>query len=98
ATLQQLATTLGHGTEHVTLIGSTSSEGGDAVNNPLSRERANAVRAVLVSMGIPPSRIAAMGDGSHWPGRVKYIGPDGGLLAAQAAQDREVIVRLPKCR
>ena len=97
ATLRQLADKLKQGAEHVTLIGSTSSEGGDAVNDPLSLARAKAVEAVLISLGIPASRITAVGDGSHWPGRVPDIGPDGSLLPAQAEQDREVIVQLPKC-
>jgi outer membrane protein OmpA-like peptidoglycan-associated protein len=97
ATLQQLADTLKQGTEHITLIGSTSSEGGDAVNNPLSLQRAKAVETVLFSMHIPASRITIMGDGSHWPGRVNDIGPGGVLLPAQAEQDREVIVQLPQC-
>jgi outer membrane protein OmpA-like peptidoglycan-associated protein len=98
ATLRKLATTLKRGTEHITLIGSTSSEGGDAVNYPLSRRRADAVRAAVISLGIAPSRITAVGDGSHWPGRIADIGPHNVLLPAQAEQDREVIVRLPKCK
>lgn len=98
ATLRQLASTLRQGSEHITLIGSTSSEGGDAINNPLSQQRADAVQSVLVSMGIPASRITSMGEGSHWPGRLPDIGPNGDLLPAQAEQDREVIVQLPQCK
>jgi OmpA-OmpF porin, OOP family len=97
ATLSQLAATLKQGTEHITLIGSTSTEGGDAINNPLSLHRAQAVEQVLVSMGIPASRITAIGDGSHWPGRVPDTAPNGELLPGPAEQDREVIVQLPKC-
>jgi OmpA-OmpF porin, OOP family len=97
ATLAQLAAALKNGTEHITLIGSTSSEGGDQVNDPLSSARANAVKSVLVSLGIAGSRITAVGDGSHWPGRVKDVGPGGVLLPGPAEQDREVIVQLPKC-
>jgi OmpA-OmpF porin, OOP family len=97
ATLSQLAATLNRTTEHITLIGSTSTEGGDAINNPLSLHRAQAVEQVLVSMGIAASRITAVGDGSHWPGRVPDIGPGGDLLPGPAEQDREVIVQLPKC-
>jgi OmpA-OmpF porin, OOP family len=98
ATLSQLADTLKRGTEHITLIGSTSTEGGDAINNPLSLRRAEAVERVLVSMGISAGRITAVGDGSHWPGRVPDIGPNGELLPGPAEQDREVIVQLPKCQ
>ena len=97
ATLSRLAATLKKGTEHITLIGSTSSEGGDAINNPLSLQRAQAVESALIGVGIPASRITAIGDGSRWPGRVNDIGPGGELLPAQAEQDREVIMQLPKC-
>jgi outer membrane protein OmpA-like peptidoglycan-associated protein len=97
ATLQQLADTLKQGTEHITLIGATSSEGGGAVNDPLSQKRAEAVKAVLVSLGIPAGRITTMGDGSHRPGRVNDIGSGGVLLPGPAEQDREVIVQLPRC-
>jgi outer membrane protein OmpA-like peptidoglycan-associated protein len=96
-TLRQLASTLKRGSEPIKLIGSTSSEGGDAVNNPLSQQRADAVQAALVSMGVPAGRITSTGEGANWPGRVNDIGPNGGLLPAQAEQDREVIVQLPRC-
>ncbi len=96
-TLGQLASTLKRGSEHITLIGSTSTEGGNAINNPLSLHRAQAVKRVLVSMDIPASRISTIGDGSHWAGRVRDIGANGELLPGPAEQDREVIVQLPKC-
>jgi outer membrane protein OmpA-like peptidoglycan-associated protein len=97
ATLAELADALKNGTEPITLIGSTSSEGGDAVNNPLSLARAKAVKAALVNLGIPAGRMTAVGDGSHWSGRVADVGSGGVLLPGPAEQDREVIVQLPKC-
>jgi OmpA-OmpF porin, OOP family len=96
--LRQLAVKLKQGTEHIMLIGSTSSEGGDTVNDALSLARAEAVEKILVSLGIAASRITSVGDGSHYPGRVPDIGPGGLLLPAQAEQDREVIVQLPECK
>jgi OmpA-OmpF porin, OOP family len=96
-TLSQLASTLEKGTEPIMLIGSTPTEGGDAVNDLLSLERAEAVKSILVSLGIAASRITAVGDGSHWPGRVNDIGPGGVLLPGPAEQDREVIIQLPSC-
>jgi len=98
STLTQLASILKQGTDSITLIGSTSTEGGDAVNYPLSRKRAGAVKSVLMSLGIAGSRIKVVGDGAHYPGRVPDIGPGGQLLLAQAEQDREVIVQLPSCQ
>jgi len=97
ATLRQLGSKLKQGSEHITIIGSTSSEGGDTVNDPLSRQRAGAVAGILTSMGIPSSRMTTVGDGSHWPGRVNDTGPGGVLLPAQAEQNRVVVVQLPKC-
>jgi OmpA-OmpF porin, OOP family len=98
STLSQLASVLKRGTGPITLIGSTSTEGGDAVNNPLSTARAAAVKSVLVSLGVGGGRIRVVGDGAHYPGRVPDIGSDGQLLPAQAEQDREVIVQLPTCQ
>jgi outer membrane protein OmpA-like peptidoglycan-associated protein len=97
-TLSKLATVLNQGTEPIILIGSTSSEGGDSVNNPLSLNRAKAVEAVLVSLGVPADRISVVGDGAHYPKRVADTGPGGQLLLPQAEQDREVIVQLPQCQ
>jgi OmpA-OmpF porin, OOP family len=97
ATLHNLADKLKQGSEHIILIGSTSSEGSDQMNNSLSQSRAKAVETVLVSMGISMSRITIHGEGSHWPGRVNDQGPGGVLLPGPAEQDREVIVQLPHC-
>jgi outer membrane protein OmpA-like peptidoglycan-associated protein len=98
STLSKLASALKRGTEPITLIGSTSTEGGDAINYPLSTRRAAAVQSVLMSLGVSGSRIKVIGEGAHYPGRVPDVGPDGQLLLAQAEQDREVIVQLPQCR
>jgi OmpA-OmpF porin, OOP family len=98
STLNHLASVLKPGTEPITLIGSTSTEGGDAINNPLSTKRAAAVRSVLVSLDVAERRISVVGDGAHYPRRVPDVGPDGQLMLAQAEQDREVIVQLPRCQ
>ncbi|MFN3956456.1 MAG: OmpA family protein [Tepidimonas ignava] len=51
----------------VTIIGHTDSTGNDAVNNPLSINRAAAVRDYLVSRGVAVGRIAIDGRGSREP-------------------------------
>ncbi|TSE24851.1 putative lipoprotein YiaD [Tepidimonas sediminis] len=51
----------------VTIIGHTDSTGSDAVNNPLSINRAAAVRDYLVSRGVGIERIAIDGRGSREP-------------------------------
>ena len=51
----------------VQVIGHTDTVGSDAVNDPLSRSRAEVVRNALVTRGIPPERIVATGRGKREP-------------------------------
>ncbi len=51
----------------VMVVGHTDSTGSDAINDPLSRERAAAVRDYLSARGVAPSRISTSGRGSHEP-------------------------------
>ncbi len=52
---------------NVTIIGHTDSTGTDAVNNPLSLNRAASVRDYLSSRGVASSRVAIDGRGSREP-------------------------------
>jgi outer membrane protein OmpA-like peptidoglycan-associated protein len=66
--LNQFATSLNQNpVTTVTIIGHTDSTGTDAINNPLSYDRANAARDYLVSRGINGQRIATDGRGSREP-------------------------------
>lgn len=49
------------------IVGHTDSTGSDAINNPLSVERAQSVRDYLASRGVAPSRIRTDGRGSYEP-------------------------------
>ena len=51
----------------VRVIGHTDSTGSDAINNPLSVERANSVRGYLMDRGVSGAAIATAGRGSHEP-------------------------------
>ena len=51
----------------VLVIGHTDSVGNDQVNDALSRQRAETVRAALISHGIAPENIAATGRGKREP-------------------------------
>jgi outer membrane protein OmpA-like peptidoglycan-associated protein len=51
----------------VTIIGHTDSSGTDAINNPLSFNRAASTRDYLVGKGVAISRIAIDGRGSREP-------------------------------
>lgn len=100
ATLQKLADVLNKPGESATLTGSTSSEGSDQYNLDLSLRRANAVKAVLVQLGVPANRIQTFGDGSHLPGRLNDRDPTGKLLIGPAIQNRKVVAKLtgPQCQ
>jgi outer membrane protein OmpA-like peptidoglycan-associated protein len=61
------ASVLQNPTETVQIVGYTDSTGGDAVNNPLSLDRAQAVQNYLVERGVQPQHIVTQGLGSQSP-------------------------------
>ena len=66
--LTQFATSLNQNpVTTVTIIGHTDATGTDAVNNPLSIDRADAARDYLVSRGVARNRIVTDGRGSREP-------------------------------
>lgn len=66
--LDRLATSLNqHPVTTVTIIGHTDSTGSDAINDPLSVNRAAATRDYLVMRGVASQRIAIDGRGSRQP-------------------------------
>jgi outer membrane protein OmpA-like peptidoglycan-associated protein len=52
---------------HVTIIGHTDNTGSDAINNPLSVNRAAATRNYLTDRGVSSNRVAIDGRGSREP-------------------------------
>ena len=66
--LDRFATTLNQNpVTTVTIIGHTDSTGTDAINNPLSVNRAASTRDYLVARGVATNRIAIDGRGSREP-------------------------------
>jgi outer membrane protein OmpA-like peptidoglycan-associated protein len=66
--LNQFATSLTqHPVTTVTIVGHTDSTGSDAINNPLSVDRADAARDYLVSRGVARTRIVTDGRGAREP-------------------------------
>lgn len=66
--LNQFAGTLNaNPTTSVTIVGHTDSSGSDAINEPLSRDRANSARDYLVSRGVAATRIGTDGRGAREP-------------------------------
>jgi len=51
----------------VRIVGHTDSTGNDAINNPLSLQRAESVKNYLNDRGVPASRIETVGRGSREP-------------------------------
>lgn len=51
----------------LTIVGHTDSTGSDAVNNPLSIERAQSVRDYLAARGVAPQRVEVAGRGEREP-------------------------------
>lgn len=66
--LNQFATSLNQNpVSTVNILGHTDNTGTDAINNPLSVERANATRDYLISRGVAGARIGTDGHGSREP-------------------------------
>jgi outer membrane protein OmpA-like peptidoglycan-associated protein len=75
----------------VRVIGHTDSTGTDAINNPLSRDRAESVRDYLVARGVAAPRIQVEGRGAREPVA------DNGTEAGRAQNRRvEIFLREPE--
>lgn len=75
----------------VRVIGHTDSTGSDAINNPLSLDRAESVRDYLAGRGVSASRVDVSGRGSHEPVA------DNGTAAGRAQNRRvEIFLREPE--
>jgi outer membrane protein OmpA-like peptidoglycan-associated protein len=64
--LEQFATGLDQTTQ-VVIVGHTDSTGSDAINNPLSLQRAQTVKDFLATRGVPAARMEVAGRGSREP-------------------------------
>jgi outer membrane protein OmpA-like peptidoglycan-associated protein len=74
----------------VRIVGHTDSTGSDAINNPLSMDRAQSVRDYLAGRGVAPSRVETEGHGSREPVA------DNGTEAGRAQNRRvEIFLRDP---
>ncbi|MGI4873340.1 MAG: OmpA family protein [Janthinobacterium lividum] len=81
--IDELATTLQkYADTNITIEGHTDASGSDAINQPLSERRAQAVANELTTKGVDTSRIAAKGYGSTQP-----VG-DNTTVAGKAANRR----------
>jgi len=96
ALLSNLVATLIANHRAASFTGTTSSEGGPAINDPLSRLRAATIARLAESLGLPPTQIrSVVGLGSNFPGYIPDTSPGGVLLPGPAAEDRQVIITWP---
>jgi outer membrane protein OmpA-like peptidoglycan-associated protein len=70
-----------YGDNQVTIVGHTDSTGSEVYNQSLSQRRAAAVLAELRRLGVPPSRLQALGQGESEP-RASNATPAGSRTAA----------------
>lgn len=96
-TLTSLAQLLKGHTQQVKLIGSVSDDGVTSDDHILSLSRAEAVKNVLVGMGVDPSRITTEGAGTSGPGHVVDRTPNGTVIPWAAERNQSVTVVLT-CR
>ena len=71
----------------IEVVGHTDSIGSDAVNNRISKERADAVAAYLIAQGVQSARIETLGAGKNYP--IASNDTDAGR-----AQNRRVEIRV----
>ena len=94
AALQPLADEAKNGNMSVNLIGTTASARTKSFRDQLSKDRAEAVKAILVEQGVDPARISTVGAGNESKYQIRDTGPNGGLLPGPAAENRRVVVEL----
>ncbi|MEV0129733.1 OmpA family protein [Dactylosporangium sp. NPDC050688] len=90
----EIADVMRTGSQRAKLIGTTATDQSVEFRAKLSLDRANAVRDVLVRLGISADRIETVGAGTTYRTHVNDIGPNGTLLPGPAAQNRSVVVEL----
>lgn len=78
---------LAHGDVTLLLAGTTAGDAQSDKTIGLSQSRANAVRATMISHGVPENRIIALGLGSEDPWHIYGLGTGG-----QAAPNRKVVI------
>lgn len=79
-----------------TVTGMTANVGPLRGQKTLGKQRAAAVMAELVALGVPGSSLEARGVGSDFAEYVPDGGPEGPLDPAAAAQNRKVVIALVK--
>jgi outer membrane protein OmpA-like peptidoglycan-associated protein len=90
--LEQFAQGLDH-TMLVRVVGHTDSTGSDAINDPLSQQRAETVRSFLSDRGVAAGRISTAGRGSREP-----VADNGSETGRSKNRRVEIFLREPEAR
>jgi outer membrane protein OmpA-like peptidoglycan-associated protein len=77
-------------TMEVRVIGHTDSTGSDAINDPLSVRRAEAVRDYIAAKGVSPGRVNTEGHGAHEP-----VAPNDNVAGRAQNRRVEIFLREP---
>jgi OmpA-OmpF porin, OOP family len=92
ASLKPLARDIVEGRYEVSLVGTTATAGSEAGRQALSLKRAEAVKGLLVDLGVPSRWITTRGVGIHHPAHVDDLDAQGNLIPAAAIRNRAVFV------
>jgi len=90
--LERLAQHIVAGHYRVSLVGTTATAGTEEGRRTLSLQRANAVRNLLVDLGVPEDRIKTRGVGIHHPLHVDDLDKSGNLIPGAAVKNRAVFL------
>jgi outer membrane protein OmpA-like peptidoglycan-associated protein len=93
-TVAPVAEQMVDGQLRASITGMTADVGDLTGQQLLSRQRAQAVADLLISLGVPADRMTVAGMGSQFPGYVEDHDADGHLLPAAAAANRKVVLEL----
>jgi len=79
---------------HVTLTGTTATDGTPESRRKLSLQRAEAVKQLLIAAGVRADLISTAGVGTDHPQHVQDLDAAGKLIAEKAMQNRAVFLEV----
>ena len=91
-TLSAIAESVVASGARITLTGTTATDGTRQGRAQLSLDRAEAVKTILVSLGLPAGSITTKGVGINHPSHIADLDKNGRLIPDQAAKNRTVIL------
>lgn len=90
--LKAIAEQIIRGHHYVSLVGTTATAGTEQGRRTLSRQRAETVKRLLVSLGVQAGHISTRGVGTHYPAHVRDLDSHGNLIPEAAVRNRAVFL------